>query len=70
MDGDIINTKLARALLSKRQFEILLTLERQRFDERGPAIWLPEECPEILREIDRELRDGEGPGDERAPEFR
>jgi hypothetical protein len=70
MPDDVINTKLARALLSKRQFEILLTLERHGLDERGLAIWLPEKWPEILREVDRELRDGEGPGDERAPEFR
>jgi hypothetical protein len=45
MPDDVINTKLARALLSKRQFEALLTLERWRFDAKGLAYWLPEEWP-------------------------
>jgi hypothetical protein len=70
MPDDVINTKLARALLSKRRFEVLLTLECHRFDGQGRAYWLPEEWPDILREIDHESGDNHGPGEERAAEFR
>jgi hypothetical protein len=63
VNGDIITTKQARALLTGRQFEILLTLDRHRFDDRGLAYWTREEWPGTLREIGRELRDGERDGD-------
>jgi hypothetical protein len=70
MDGDVIISKLARALLGKRRFEVLLTLERHRFDDRGLTYWTREEWPDILREIERESGDDPGPVDERTPEFR
>jgi hypothetical protein len=63
MDREVIDTKEARQLLTERQFEVLVTLDRHRFDGKGRATWPRWEWPEIVREIDRELGGSRGWGE-------